>query len=138
MFFINGVYYQAIEATGIGHTSGLGSVAIRNGYLISPYYHGVFGVKPSGVWEGIMNDMVGYSRLSEITFEKDALSFVKQYDDTRREPLIYNFTKQADGWWTGTWSADFQSGKTRCLLTEFDSERMIDDMKHIIAEKKHN
>jgi hypothetical protein len=114
---IQGVFFQYRESLGVATKPVEGTVAVVKKCLGQFQFAGVIERDPWGVLSGGMNDVFGEAELSDITIVEQTLRFKKKYVD-RDYVIQYEFTKQPDGTWSGSYaSAATGTGQARCVLT---------------------
>lgn len=143
-YFVNGVYWQDTAEM----IPAVGTVVVRE--EVRPYpYHGIIYPDPKKTYKdkflgflGEMFDSVGHSTLTEIEVSAVHLIFKKHYDDKPAGSYIeYDFSQRDGTMLVGTWNGirdgkTFAQGVSRCLLTKFQIDELLDLKRAITIIRK--
>lgn len=123
MYAIQGLSFQRHS---MGNIAGaLDTILGADPNVVIQFTGGIFkGPPPAYELQGNMRDHFGLSVLSEITIERDRVSFLKTYGaGNNHQAFEYEFKKQGN-FWIGTFRSTREgsnfSGSANCILTEVD------------------
>lgn len=125
-YLIQGFFFRPTQSLGIGYRYGGAAAFIREEMGIFQFagaVHPVDGRPDSLWWEGGIDDAVGRSQITDWNLGSSRLTFKKRYLDDPMNLIHYQFRRQEDGTWIGTYGGEKSgTGDARCIVTEVSSE----------------
>jgi hypothetical protein len=75
---------------------------------------------------GSTTDRLGEAELTKIVLSEISLSFLKRYIH-RKDAIMYDFKKQPDGIWEGTYvgTEKVGMGRSRCIITPVPEDFLV-------------
>lgn len=119
MYLVQGFFFQGLPGFGIAYEEGDARVFVHT-TLLRTMFSGMFGPSEKGSTSlvGKMADHYGEADIDIVTYEKDIFRFMKKY--THRNDLIaYEFERNPNGFWYGTYSGSATGEGKACCVTTF-------------------
>lgn len=125
-YLIQGFFFQSTQSLGTGYRHDGVAVTIREGigaFHFAGAVHPVDDDPDSFWWEGEMEDTIGRSQITDWNLGSSTLTFKKKYLNDPMNLIHYQFDRQKDGTWVGTYGGErARTGYARCIITEVSSE----------------
>lgn len=128
IYLMQGVWFQELSGLDIGFDHS-GAIAVLRTQLCSSMFMGGFGPNSDDDPDellGSTTDRAGEAELTHIRLSDTSLSFLKRYVH-RSDVIMYDYKKQPDGTWEGTYVGAKQvgMGRSRCILTPVSDDFLV-------------